>query len=164
MIIMIIFHKFCDEIDLRVRYPLDMHSSVLECVCEWVSVCVFLREFLHFGHCKLLYCFGSIFIFSFFLGGIFFFLSSFYLLLFSFCFLFVILFYFGIFSSCLFCFLFPSFFSSIVSLRDEIAGEGDFFHSCNVKGYKECLSVCLSIGQENQEQEETSEAFLVTRI
>ncbi len=107
----------------------------------------FFRELLHFGHCKLLYCFGSIFFFfPFFFWGVFF--SSCLVFIFL-LFLFVsivsicdfILFWY-IFPLVYFCFLFPSFFSSIVSLRDEIAGEGDFFHSCNVKGYKECLSVC----------------------
>jgi hypothetical protein len=74
----------------------------------------------------------------------------------------VILFYFGFFFFPLVYFLFfcfASFFSSIVSLRDEIAGEGDFFHSC--KGLQR-VSVCpLGKRIKNKKQQVR---LLVTRI
>jgi hypothetical protein len=54
-------------------------------------------------------------------------------------------------------FSFPSFFSSIVSLRDEIAGEGDFFHSC--KGVQRVSFCPLGKRIKEQEQEQTSEAL-----
>ncbi len=135
-----------------------MCLSVRECVC--VCLCDFLRELLHFGHCKLLYCFGSIFFFF-----AFFFLSSFYFLLF-FCFLlsafvsicdFILFWYFFPLVYFLF-FSFPSFFNSIVSLRDEIAGEGDFFHSS--KGVQK--SVC-PLGKRIKNKKKQVR-LLVTRI
>ncbi len=118
-------------------------------------MCVFLGELLHFGH-----CFGSNFFNFFFV--IFFFLSSFYYFLLFFCFLlsafvsicdFILFWYF---SSCLFFFSFPFLpFSAALSVYvTRLLMKGTF--SILVKGYKECLS----IGQENQEQEETSEEAL----
>jgi len=73
--------------------------SVRECVC--VCLCDFLRELLHFGHCKLLYCFGSIlFFFAFFFLFIFFFFLFFFFLFFVFVFLFVFIFSFSFASFC----------------------------------------------------------------
>jgi hypothetical protein len=142
--ISLLWGLFNDEIELRLRYPLDMCSSVR----EWVCVCVFFSEsFFILDIAKLLYCFGSIyFIIIYFFGVFFFFLSSFYFLLF------LLLPFVSIVSirdftlvgyifllSIFFSFLFLPFSAALSVYVTRLLVKGTF--SILVKGYKECLSV-----------------------